>query len=123
MAKTRSLRQGICELQVNPAQISLVHAALFNNSDTVQRVSEQNPDIQKVTGANILSLDIDLAIELTKTEYKKAVRDNILRFPVVLEPFRIQIDDFDETSQQIKLLHQEHNLQRPTDLYHQHLEH
>lgn len=123
MAKTRPVRQGICQLQVNPSQISLVHAPLFNHSYTVQRVSEQNPDIQKVTGANILSLDIDIAIELTKTDYKKAVRDNILRFPVVLEPFRIQIDDFNETNQQIKLLHQEHNLQRPTDLYHQHLEH
>jgi hypothetical protein len=68
MAKTRPVRQGICQLQVNPAQISHVHAPLFNHSDTVQRVSEQNPDIQKVTGANILSLDIDLAIELTKTD-------------------------------------------------------
>jgi hypothetical protein len=42
------------------------HFSITN--DTVQRVSEQNPDIQKVTGANILSLDIDLAIELTKTD-------------------------------------------------------
>lgn len=123
MAKTGPRRKRICQLQINPAQIPFIYASFFNNSCALQRVPEQNPDIQKVTGANILSLNLDLAVKLTKTNPQKAVRDHILRFPVVLEPFRIQIDDFDETNQQIKLLHQEHNLQRPTNLYHQHLEH